>query len=81
MSNTTTKSPLIKKIEAAQADRKAAFFKSGRTPWSREEWRWHNERQEELAALVGNEKAREMREAIANVTRMESEMIHGEAKP
>lgn len=37
--------------------------------------------QEELAALVGNEKAREMREAIANVTRMESEMIHGEAKP
>ncbi len=33
--------------------------------------------EKELAALVGPEKAREMREAIANVTRMEGELIHG----
>ena len=43
------KSELIKKLEEAQAARKVAFFQSDRDPWSREEWRWHNERQEELA--------------------------------
>ena len=51
MSNTATKSPLIKKLEAAQAARKVAFFQSDSTPWSREEWRWHNERQQELVKL------------------------------
>ena len=54
MSNTTTTSPLIKKLEAAQAARKVAFFQSDRTPWSREEWRWHNERQQELVQLRAN---------------------------
>lgn len=54
MSNTATESPLIKKLEAAQAARKVAFFQSDRTPWSREEWRWHKERQQELVQLRAN---------------------------
>jgi len=50
----TTTSPLIKKLESAQSARKVAFFQSDSTPWSREEWRWHNERQQELVQLRAN---------------------------
>lgn len=42
------KSTLIQKLESLQAARKVAFLQSDRSPWSREEWRWHNERQEEM---------------------------------
>jgi len=42
------KSPLIEKLESLQAERKIAFLQSDRMPWSREEWRWHNEQQAEL---------------------------------
>jgi hypothetical protein len=45
------KSPLIEKLQALQAARKADFLKSNRIPWSREEWRWHEERQQELVQL------------------------------
>jgi hypothetical protein len=48
---TTHQPPLIQKFQAA---RKAAFLKSDRTPWSREEWVWHNERQQELAQQRAN---------------------------
>jgi hypothetical protein len=30
-----------------QKERKIAFINSGRIPWSREEWMWHKEWQEE----------------------------------
>ena len=48
---TNNTSPLLQKLHAA---RKVAFFKSDRTPWSREEWRWHNERQQELVQQRAN---------------------------
>jgi len=30
-----------------QEERKISFIQSGRMPWSREEWRWHEEHQKE----------------------------------
>ena len=48
------KSPLIQKLKSLQAARKVAFFQSDRMPWSREEWRWHNERQKEFVAQQAN---------------------------
>jgi len=57
---TTNQSPLIQKLLQLQAARKAAFLKSDRTPWSKEEWRWHDERQQELAQQRANFKGTDL---------------------
>jgi hypothetical protein len=38
---------ILRLLLERQEERKIAFLNSGQIPWSREEWRWHKEWQQE----------------------------------
>jgi hypothetical protein len=50
--NIHTQKPLVQTLLDRQAERKIAFLKSGRMPWSREEWRWHEETQRQASKKI-----------------------------
>jgi hypothetical protein len=47
-----TQKPLVQTLLERQDERRIAFLKSARMPWSREEWRWHEETQKQAGEKI-----------------------------